>query len=101
MFKVNNKDTRMTPITSFWCVNFENTLHLILVFLLLTLKMYLPAAYIWLQLQLFFTIKKVLDEQLMNFFIWRKNVSFLRYLGFCFREIYKFQICGVIIDIPA
>ena len=33
MFKVNNKETRMTPI-----VNFEHISHLVLVFLLLTLN---------------------------------------------------------------
>ena len=41
MFKVNNKDTRMTSMA--WCrvfiVNFEHVSHLVLVFLLLTLKM--------------------------------------------------------------
>ena len=35
MFKVNNKDTRTTP--------FEHSSHLVLMFLLLTLNMYLPA----------------------------------------------------------
>ena len=30
MFKFNNKDTRMTPFSSFWCfiVNFEHISHL-------------------------------------------------------------------------
>ena len=34
LFKVNNKDIRMTSITSFWCLiaNFELILHIILVF---------------------------------------------------------------------
>ena len=46
MFKDNNKDTRTTPMASFWCrqwhrsgvfiVNFEHISHLALVFLLLT-----------------------------------------------------------------
>ena len=46
MFKVKNKDTRTT---SLWCrsgvfiVNFEHVSHLALVFLLLTLNIYLPA----------------------------------------------------------
>ena len=42
---VNNKNTRMTLITSFWCfiVNFELISHLFLVFLLLTLNRYLFA----------------------------------------------------------
>ena len=40
MFKVNNKDTRKTPMTS-WCydvfiVNFEHILYLVLLFVLLT-----------------------------------------------------------------
>ena len=40
MFKVNNKDTRTTPVASFWCfiVNFGHISHLLLVFLLLTLS---------------------------------------------------------------
>ena len=60
MFKVN-KDTRTTPLASFWClycvvvlvsllrrsgifiVNFEHISHIVLVFLLLTLNMRLPA----------------------------------------------------------
>ena len=60
MFKVNNKDTRKTPMTSFcifivnfehiswrrsgiFIVNFEHISHLVLVFLLVTLSMQLPA----------------------------------------------------------
>ena len=45
MFKVNNKDIRTTPMASFYVfiVNFEHTAHLVLVFLLLTLNMLLPA----------------------------------------------------------
>ena len=40
MFKVNNKDTRMTPRRSgIFIVNFEHISHLVLVFLLLTLNM--------------------------------------------------------------
>ena len=39
MFKVNNKDTRT--------VNFEHISHLVLVFLLLTLNMQMPAAFTW------------------------------------------------------
>ena len=33
--KVNGKDTRTTPVTSFWCltVNFEHILHLVIVIL--------------------------------------------------------------------
>ena len=42
MFNVNNKDTGMTPLASFWClccvVNFEHISHLVLVFLLLIQK---------------------------------------------------------------
>ena len=41
MFKVDNKDTRMT--TGLFIVNFEHTLHLVLVLLLWTLDMYLFA----------------------------------------------------------
>ena len=39
MFKVNNKDIRTTPVTSFWCliVNFKHISHFVLVFLLLSL----------------------------------------------------------------
>ena len=47
MFKVNNKSPRMTPVTVFssgvFVVKFEDISHLVLVFLLLTLKMYMPA----------------------------------------------------------
>ena len=43
MFKVNNKDNRTTPLASI--VNFEHILHLVLVFLLLTLNMQLRAGY--------------------------------------------------------
>ena len=45
MFKINNKDTRTTSMTSsgVFIVNFEHTSYLILVFLLLTLNMYFPA----------------------------------------------------------
>ena len=44
MFKVNNKDTRTTPMHKqrrfgVFIANFEHTLHLVLIFLLLTLKM--------------------------------------------------------------
>ena len=39
MFKVNNKDSRTTPF-----VNFDHISHLVLVFLLLTLNVQLPAA---------------------------------------------------------
>ena len=44
MFKVNNKNTRTTSMTSFWCsflvffVNFEHISHLFLMLLLLTLN---------------------------------------------------------------
>ena len=45
MFKINNKDTRTMPMASFWSrsgifivTNFEHFLHLVLVFLLLTLS---------------------------------------------------------------
>ena len=41
MFKVDNKDTRMT--SGVFIVNFEHTLHLVLVLLLWTLGMYLFA----------------------------------------------------------
>ena len=45
MFKVNNKDTRTTPWrrSGIFIVNFEHISHLVLVFLLLSLNMYLPA----------------------------------------------------------
>ena len=43
MFKVNNKDTRTTPLawrrSDVFIVNFEHISHLVLVFLLLTLNM--------------------------------------------------------------
>ena len=42
MFKVKNKDTRLTPV---FIVNFENILQFALVFLLSTLNMQLPAEY--------------------------------------------------------
>ena len=41
MFKVNNKDTRKTPLEHTW--NFEHISHLVLVFLLLTFNMYVLA----------------------------------------------------------
>ena len=40
MFKINNKDRRRSGV---FIVNFEHISHLILVFLLLTLNMQLPA----------------------------------------------------------
>ena len=49
MFKVNNKDTRTTLSvvakrrSGVFIVNFEHISHLVLVFLLLTLNMQLPA----------------------------------------------------------
>ena len=43
MFKVNNKVTRTTPLALTFIVNFEHISHLVLVFLLLTLNMQLPA----------------------------------------------------------
>ena len=43
MFKFNNKDTRTTPRSGVFIVNFEHISHLVLVFLLLTLNMELPA----------------------------------------------------------
>ena len=43
MFKVNDKDTSVfNKDTSVFIVNFEHISHLVLVFLLLTLSMYLP-----------------------------------------------------------
>ena len=49
-----------------------------------------------------FCQKVPLDVSLMNFFIWRKNVSFSRYLVFCvFIKSTNFKICDVIIDIAA
>ena len=48
LFKVNNKDNRMTSLTSFWwliIVNFEQISHFLLVFPLLTLNKYTPARY--------------------------------------------------------
>ena len=42
MFKVNNKDTRMTSLTFWWfTVNFESISQLFLVFLFLTLNRYM------------------------------------------------------------
>ena len=41
MLKVNNKNTRMTSMITFWCVfivNFEHISHFFLVFLLVTLN---------------------------------------------------------------
>ena len=43
MFKVNNKDTRTTPVGLVSFFNFEHISHLVLVFLLLTLNMQMPA----------------------------------------------------------
>ena len=47
--------------------------------------------------------KVALDVELINFFIWRKNiVSFSRYRDFCvFVKPAEFKICGVIISITA
>ena len=42
MFKVNNKDT----LSGVFIVNFEHILHLVLVFLLLTLNMYVPVGFV-------------------------------------------------------
>ena len=42
MLKVNDKDTRMTPI---FIANFEHISHLVLMFLLLTLNMYMRAGH--------------------------------------------------------
>ena len=68
MFKVNNKDTRTTPLicpanqltgfcmrrrSSAFIVNFEHISYLVLVFLLLTLNMSLPA---WLAIHYFYKI---------------------------------------------
>ena len=48
-----------------------------------------------------FCNKVALDVWLINCFIWRKNVSFLRYLDFCvFAKSTDFKICDVIIGIP-
>ena len=46
--------------------------------------------------KLFFCQKVALDAQLMNFSIWRRNVSFSRYLVLVFvkSEIHKFQNLG-------
>ena len=51
LFKVNNKDTRTTPICQWrrsfvFIINFEHISHLVLVFLLLTFDMYMPAGII-------------------------------------------------------
>ena len=45
--KVIDKDTRTTTMASFWYlyVNFEHISHIVLVFLLLTLNMQLPAGF--------------------------------------------------------
>ena len=42
MFKVNNKDTRTTPRSGVFIVNFEHISQLFLVFLLLTLSRLMP-----------------------------------------------------------
>ena len=47
-----------------------------------------------------FPHKLALEVYLMNFFIWRKNISFSRYLDFCvFVKSTNFKICDVIIGI--
>ena len=43
MFKVNNRNTRTRRRSSVFIVNFEHISHLVLVFLLWTLSMYIPA----------------------------------------------------------
>ena len=43
MFKVNNKDTRMTRRSGVIIVNFEIISHFVLMFLLLTLSKQMPA----------------------------------------------------------
>ena len=49
--------------------------------------------------KLFYQIT-VVDVDWMNFFIWRKNVSFWRYFNFClFDESTDFKIFDVIVDI--
>ena len=46
-----------------------------------------------------FCLKETLDVQTMIFFIWRKNVSFLRYIDFCvYVKFTDFKICDVIIS---
>ena len=42
MFKVNNKGYRKTGPSGVFIVNFEHILHLVVVFLLLTLNMTIP-----------------------------------------------------------
>ena len=42
MFKFNNKDIRMTPMTAVVIANIEHISHLVVMFLLLTLNMQLP-----------------------------------------------------------
>ena len=47
MFKANNKDARTMPMASFvFIFNFEHTPHVVLVFLLSTLNMYLPTGFV-------------------------------------------------------
>ena len=44
--------------------------------------------------------KVAIDVQLINFFIWRKNVSFSRYQDFCvFMKSTDTKTCDVIINI--
>ena len=46
--------------------------------------------------------KVALDVELINFLIWRKNVSISRYRDFCvFVKLEGFKICDVIISITA
>ena len=60
MFKASNKDTRTTSITSFWglTVKFEHISHLFLVFLLLTLSVYLGTGQICWKYLIFSNILK-------------------------------------------
>ena len=52
------------------------------------------------QMCVVFCYNIALDVELITFFIWKKNLSFLRYLGFCvFVKSIDIKICDLIIDI--
>ena len=72
IFKLNNKNTRTTSLTWFWCLHRSltpNTLHTFLVFLLLTLKLWAFVCCVTTQIVLgFFNI--------VNFWIGRGQTCF-------------------------
>ena len=71
MFKVNNKYTRTT--TGVFIANLEHILHLVLVFLLWTLGMYLFAV------SDFFIIQSILDWSFQVSSIYRKDFQKIEY----------------------